>query len=102
MKSDEMEASPAKSVLKELETLRGLLKETLAAYGTRLDEELQKIGGTVEAKAQEKISQARLRDMRDMLTLLRTLQVKPDKGRRKDLKKLDSVIGDLSMLIEHW
>jgi t-SNARE complex subunit (syntaxin) len=37
-----------------------------------------------------------------MLTLLRNRQLKPDKGRRKDLKKIESVVNDLTMLIENW
>ena len=31
-----------------------------------------------------------IHDLRDMLTLLRTLEVKPEAGRRKDLKKIES------------
>ena len=34
----------------------------------------------------------KIRDLRDMLTLLRHRQLKPDKGRRKDLKKIESVV----------
>jgi t-SNARE complex subunit (syntaxin) len=34
--------------------------------------------------------------------LLRHRQLKPDKGRRKDLKKIESVVSDLTMLIENW
>ena len=37
-----------------------------------------------------------------MLTLLRHRQIKADKGRRKDLKKIESVVNDLAMLIENW
>ena len=44
----------------------------------------------------------KIRDLRDMLTLLRHRQLKPDKGRRKDLKKIESVVDDLAMLIENW
>ena len=37
-----------------------------------------------------------------MLTLLRNSGVKPEKGRRKDLKKLDSISDDLTMMVENW
>ena len=41
-------------------------------------------------------------DLRDMLTLLRTLEVKPEAGRRKDLKKIESLVEDLRLLSERW
>ena len=37
-----------------------------------------------------------------MLTLLRTLEVKPEAGRRKDLKKIESLVEDLRLLSERW
>ena len=41
-------------------------------------------------------------DLRDMLTLLRTLEVKPEAGRRKDLKKIESLVEELRLLSERW
>ena len=43
-----------------------------------------------------------IHDLRDMLTLLRTLEVKPEAGRRKDLKKIESLVEDLRLLSERW
>jgi len=37
-----------------------------------------------------------------MLTLLRNAGVKPEKGRRKDLKKLDTISEDLAMMVQNW
>jgi hypothetical protein len=37
-----------------------------------------------------------------MLTLCRTLELKPEKGRRKDLKKIDSLIGELLLMVKNW
>ena len=50
-----------------------------------------------QARAREKVH-----EVRDMLTLLRTLQIKPAEGRRKDLKKIESVIEDLHGLTAKW
>jgi len=50
----------------------------------------------------KKVPPAKMRDLRDMLTLLRKFSIKPEKGRRKDLKKIDALVGDLTMLIEQW
>lgn len=104
MKStDETEASPMKSVLQDLETFRSLLKVSITAYSARLDDEISCVRTRVEALgAAEKLPAGKLRDLRDMMTLLRHVEIKPEKGRRKDLKKLDSVVGDLSLLVENW
>ena len=57
-------------------------------------------GTARQAKAEDELAQ--LRDLRDMLTLLRTMQIKPQEGRRKDLKKIESVISDLELLAAQW
>jgi len=96
-------SSPLNSVFEELESFRKISKEVLESYGTRLDGELQRAVEIVQKEmGKKKISPARLRDARDMLTLLRNTQIKADKGRRKDLKKIDSVVEDLAMLTENW
>ena len=48
------------------------------------------------------LSQNTIRDLRDMITLCRTLDIKPEKGRRKDLKKIDSIIDELNLMVENW
>jgi chromosome segregation ATPase len=103
MKSDGTEASPTKAVVSELQDLRAELRDAVESYATRLESEIDKVRVKVEAGSSVKnLSSARIRDLRDMLTLLRQRQVKADKGRRKDLKKIESVVGDLAMLIENW
>ena len=47
-------------------------------------------------------SNSEIPDLRDMLILLRTLEVKPEAGRRKDLKKIESLVEDLRLLSERW
>jgi len=92
-----------KSVVEELETLRGDFRASLDSYATRIESEITAIRTAVEKDGKDaKLSGARMRDLRDMLTLLRKFQIKPEKGRRKDLKKLDSLVGDLTLLIESW
>jgi len=97
------EAAPTKAVLEELENLRRAFHGTLENYAARIDAEIAALSSTVQSKAGgEKVSGARVRDMRDMLTLLRNSSIKSDKGRRKDLKKIDSILDDLAMLTENW
>lgn len=103
MKTGLTEASPAKALLEELEIFRGICHGTLDSIGTRLDEQIDAIKLRVEALGPgEDVPSGKNRDIRDMLTLLRNAGVKPDKGRRKDLKKLDSVSEDLTMMVENW
>ena len=47
----------------------------------------------------EPFGETRIRDLGDMVTLVRKIEVKPIKGRRKDLKKIDATIGDLRELV---
>jgi len=103
MKEPTSDASPMKSVVEELETLRSDFRASLNSYATRIESEITTIRAAVEKDGKKvKVSSARIRDLRDMLTLLRKFQIKPEKGRRKDLKKLDSLVGDLTLLIESW
>jgi hypothetical protein len=97
------EASPVKAVIEELETLRTSSRATIEAYASRLDAEIEQVRATIEGdQSRRKVAPAELRDLRDMLTILRKFAICPEKGRRKDLKKIDSLVGDLTMLIEKW
>jgi hypothetical protein len=103
MKSDGTEASPTKAVVNELQDLRVELRDAVDSYAKRLESEIERVRVTVEAGSTAKtLSSVRIRDLRDMLTLLRHRQIKADKGRRKDLKRIESVVSDLAMLIESW
>lgn len=103
MKNGPAEASPAKALLEELETFRALCHGTLHSISAKVDGQLDAIKSRVEALGSGKnVPTGKNRDIRDMLTLLRNADVNPDKGRRKDLKKLDSITEDLGMLVENW
>jgi len=92
-----------KSTIEELDQLRQLVRETIDAYAERLESEIGLVRDAVtELRKSKEPSAERIRDLRDMLTLLRHVSVRPDKGRRKDLKKLDSIVGDLRMMTENW
>jgi len=92
-----------KAVIEEIDTLRAALQSAIEAYGNRLDGELASIQQSILAESEKKrIAQPKLRDMRDILTVLRKSQFKPEKGRRKDIKKIDSLVGDLTLLVENW
>lgn len=103
MDSSANEAAPFKAIRDELEALRVTLRGTVESYVGRLDAEIAAVAAAVEREeAKKKVSSSRQRDLRDILTVLRNASVKADKGRRKDLKKIDGVVGDLTMLTENW
>jgi hypothetical protein len=95
------DASPAKSLVEDLGKLRRALQKTARAYTRRLDDEINLVMEWAHSTSDNgKISQARVRDLGDMLSLVRKMEVRPDKGRRKDLKKIDSIVSDLRFFVE--
>jgi DNA repair exonuclease SbcCD ATPase subunit len=97
------EASPMKSAAEELELLRKTLRRCVDAYTTRLETQISEVRNRIlEHVSEQKIPQTRIRDLRDILTLCRTLEVRADKARRKDLKKIEGVIDELQVLVKDW
>ena len=98
-----LEVSPMKSVAEELDFLRKSFRECVNVYATRIEAELMQIRATVlEQTKNPKLPQGHIRDLRDMITLCRTLDIKPEKGRRKDLKKIDTVVEELHLMVQSW
>jgi hypothetical protein len=103
MEADGTQSSPAKTAVDELIRLRSSFREAVDAYVGRIDSEIAEVQDAVAAlEGKKKIPGSKMRDLRDMLTLLRNTQIKSEKGRRKDIKRIDSLVGDLQMLVEHW
>ncbi|MEI6278201.1 MAG: hypothetical protein WCQ16_02310 [Verrucomicrobiae bacterium] len=97
------EASPAKTLLEEIEVFRAAGHGTLDAIGANFDAQLDGIKSLVlNLGPVDGLPSKKLRDIRDMLTLLYSADVKPEKGRRKDLKKMTSILADLTMMVERW
>lgn len=94
------EASPARSLITDLVSLRRTLRRTGRAYLSRLEAELDEVTAWASERAKERdLSKSRIRDLGDMITLVRKIDAKPIKGRRRDLKKIDATVGDLRELI---
>ena len=93
------DASPSKSLGEELAVLRRNLGLTSQVYEKKLKADLALV--MVWNEGIEKLakpSREQLRDLGDMLGLLRKLKLKPEKGRRRDLRKIDAAIEDLVSL----
>ena len=103
MKPKVSDILPTDTVLAEIEAFRSILHSTMDQNSRRMNGVLDAVSSKVSALAKsKKISTVHVRDLRDMLTLLRKNDVKPEKARRRDIKKLDSIAADLSMLTENW
>ena len=96
----EHETSPARSLITDLVVLRRTLRRTGRAYLNRLEAELDEVTAWASERAKERdLPKSRIRDLGDMITLVRKVDMKPAKGRRRDLKKIDATVGDLRELI---
>jgi hypothetical protein len=98
-----LEVSPMKSLAEELEFVRKSFRESIEVYSTRVETQLTQIRENVlEKTKKQNLPAAQIRDLRDMITLCRTLDLKPEKGRRKDLKKIDTLLEELGLMIQNW
>jgi hypothetical protein len=86
---------------KLLTRLEVTLDEVADAYLRRLRHELAGLVAVVEAR-KSKLTKDQSRDLRLVHEWLANLQIKSEKGRRKDLKKIDEMIGRVQSVLEHW
>ena len=87
-----------------LQTLRILVKEVGGNYLAGLQADIARVERAVAHACDETETPGHRRaaDMRRMLRLIGELDLKPHKGRRRDLKALDELIGKLDNLVEEW
>jgi hypothetical protein len=77
--------------LQGLHALSLALAETARRHVDRLQREIAEIG--------EVVPSLNAKELAKLAKLLAALQIKPHKGRRKDLKKIDLLIGELEQLV---
>ena len=87
----------------QLMLVDALLDEVARNYVARLHREVAELLRFIEKKqAEPDFSRRKLKDFREMLKLIASLQINPERGRRKDLKKIDALIGDLQSIVDKW
>jgi hypothetical protein len=87
----------------QLLLVSGLLDEVARNYLARLHREIAELIRVLEKKqAEPAFSRRELKDLREILKRVAHLQINPEKGRRKDLKKIDALIGELQSTVERW
>jgi hypothetical protein len=90
------EVSPVTMLTDELDAVRRDLRRTFRAYAARLELDLaESMAAVAHYKRAEDLSRDKLHDIRDLTIMMRKRKLKPEKGRRKDVRKLDSLIRDL-------
>ena len=95
-----LSVSPVKHLEKELVKLRSELRLTARAYTARLEVQLAETVAQLRAShAPEDLPRERIHELRDLTAMVRKRKVKPEKGRRKDLRKIDSLITDLHLFL---
>lgn len=94
---------PVKPTLEELAFVRKALHDATAHYLARIDGELNQIRDAVGKIAMEKkVPKERMKALRDLLLILREVEVKPEKGRRRDLKKIEEAAKEMRHMVENW
>jgi len=95
------ETSPVRQLELELHALRRELKTTARVYTQRLERELLATAAARHKFAPaEELSREQLHRVRDFAIMVRQRRLRPEKGRRKDLRKIDSLISDLQPLLD--
>jgi hypothetical protein len=91
----------AVSVQAELKHLRSLMEETVSAHLIKRQAQIESIILATSEHESGK-EEDRLKDIRIMQRSLRSLKVKPEKGRLRDIKRMTALISELRRIIEKW
>jgi hypothetical protein len=95
------ETSPVRQLELELHALRRELRTTVRVYTQRLERDLLASAAALNKYAPaEELTREQLHRVRDYTVMVRQRRLRPDKGRRKDLRKIDSLISDLQPLVD--
>jgi hypothetical protein len=90
------ESSPLTMLESELRALHRDLRTIAKAYVARLENDLFVCVAALRSYGPiEQVPREMLQQIRDLTIVVRNRKLKPEKGRRKDLRKVDSLIVDL-------
>jgi hypothetical protein len=96
------ESSPVTMLEAELHALHHDLRTVAKAYVSRLENGLLVCIAALRSYGPiEQVPRELLAQVRDLTIIVRNRKLKPEKGRRKDLRKIDSLIVDLVSTMGH-
>jgi HAMP domain-containing protein len=103
-RTDPAKNLPHKVVAEELAYLRKNFRDLAESFTAQVEAEISALQSAVKsiAASRKKLPARRTRDLRDMLELLRENEIKPTKGRRRDLKKVEKIVGELRRITDGW
>lgn len=104
-KSPTAEATPATMLRRDIEGLRKDFRVAVKAYSAQVEEACNRLLAKVRAIELTGAAAAGKSchfEMRDASAAIRSLQLRPAKGRRKDLKKIDQLVADLEQALADW
>ena len=94
---------PVKPALEELAFVRKAFHDVAAHYMARIEGDLNAVREAVAMIAGQKtVASERVNGLRDVLLILREIEVKPDKGRRRDLKRIETAVADMRHIVDAW
>lgn len=91
-------ANPQQELIAALRALRLLVREVGGNYLAGLQADVARVERAVAATPEKQ----RAAELQRMLMRIHNLDVKPAKGRRRDLKELDKLITRLADNVENW
>src|SRR2546430_8216712 len=90
---EKCKTSPVRHLQTELHELRRELRTTARVYAKRLEHELILTTAALDRYAPaERLNREQLHRVRDFAIIVRQRRLRPEKGRRKDLRKIESLI----------
>jgi len=101
-KAEPSDTLPIKPLIEQLTFVRRTFRDILRHYGTEIETEIVRLAKRVTTESEKKVTRERVHEMRDILMLLREVEVNPKKGRRRDLKRLETLVGDVRDIVDRW
>jgi hypothetical protein len=96
------ETSPVRQLELELHILRRELRATARTYIQRLEREILTTADALgRYRPIDELSREQIHRVRDCTIMMRQRQLRPEKGRRKDLRKIDSLVSELRPLLQN-
>jgi hypothetical protein len=90
-------------LVKSLHALRLVTKEVGSNYIAGLQADVARLETAVrQAREDDMPDRKQLQQLTTMLRWVTDLNVKPQKGRRRDLKEIDKLIERLNNVVENW
>jgi hypothetical protein len=101
-KAKSAEALPLKTVTREVARFRRIARATIGAFSKRVENALGEVDAALATLNGNKADRERVHNVRDILIVLRRVDVQAAKGRRRDLKRIESAVKEMRDLVEGW